>query len=53
MLADYLSFPMDVTHEIAAFNLFQPNLRQLQNQDPELQAIFQFLKTCKWLPRLT
>jgi hypothetical protein len=38
MLADYFSrlpsFPVDSTHKIAAFDPFQPNLPQIQNQDP-------------------
>jgi hypothetical protein len=55
MPADYLSrllsFPLDATNGIAAFDLFQPNLPQLQNQDPDLQ--FQFLKMGKWLPHLS
>ncbi len=54
MPADYLSRLPSFQQEaqtnniIAAFDPFQPNLPQLQNQDNDLQAIFQFLKTGKW-----
>ncbi len=59
MPADYLSrlpsFPQEAqtNNIIAAFDPFQPNLPQLQNQDNDLQAIFQFLKTGKWQDHLT
>jgi hypothetical protein len=33
----------------SAFNPFQANFPGLQNQDPDLKAIFQFIKTVKWL----
>ncbi len=38
---------------IAAFDPFQPNLKELQLQDPDLQVIFLFLKNGQWLPHLT
>jgi hypothetical protein len=50
MPADYLSRLPSLSQEtqanniIAAFDPFQPNLPQLQNQDSDLQAIFHFLK---------
>jgi len=43
MPTDYLSrlpsFPQESQNEIAAFDPFQHDLPQLQNQDPDLQAI--------------
>ncbi len=57
MPADYLSrllsFPQEDQNQIAAFDPFQHDLPQLQNQDPDLQAIFQFIKTGNWLPHLS
>jgi len=57
MPADYLSrlpsFPQESQNEIAAFDPFQHDLPQLQNQDPDLQAIFQFIKTGNWFPHLS
>ncbi len=59
MPADYLSrlpsFPQEAhtNNIIAAFDPVQPNLPQLQNQDSDLQAIFQFLQTGKWQDHLT
>jgi hypothetical protein len=59
MPADYLSrlpsFPQEAQTKniIAAFDPFQPNLPLLQNQDNDLQAILQFLKTGKWQDNLT
>jgi transposase InsO family protein len=57
MPADYLSrlpsFPQETKNEIAAFDPFQHDLPQLQNQDPDLQAIFQFIKTGNWFPHLS
>jgi len=57
MPADYLSrlpsFSQQAQNEIAAFDPFQHDLPQLQNQDPDLQAIFQFIKTGNWLPHLS
>ena len=57
MPADYLSrlpsFQQEEQQIIAAFDPFQPNLPQLQNQDNDLQAIFHFLKTGKWQEHLT
>jgi hypothetical protein len=50
MPADYLSRLPSLSQEaqanniIAAFDPFQPNQPQLQNQDSDLQAIFHFLK---------
>jgi len=38
---------------IAAFDPFQPNLKDLQLKDQDLQAIFLFLKNGSWLPHLT
>jgi hypothetical protein len=54
MPADYLSqlpsLPISAieTPTIAAFDLFTPELQQLQRQDQELQAIFQFIKNKEW-----
>ena len=59
MPADYLSrlpsFPQEAntSNIIAAFDPFQPNLPQLQNEDSDLQAIFKFLKTGQWHETLT
>ncbi len=59
MPADYLSrlpsFPQEAntSNIIAAFDPFQPNLPQLQNEDSDLQAIFKFLKTGQWHESLT
>jgi len=57
MPADYLSqlpsFEVNKADAIAAFNPFQPNLKELQLQDADLQAIFIFLKNGQWLPNLT
>ncbi len=59
MAADYLSrlpsFPQEAqsSNIVAAFDPFQPNLPHLQNQDTDLQAIFQFLNTGKWQDNLT
>jgi hypothetical protein len=57
MPADYLSclpaFQVEKLDPIAAFDPFQPNLKELQLQDPDLQAIFLFLKNGSWLPYLT
>jgi len=59
MPADYLSRLPSVSQKaetsnvIAAFDPFQPDLLQLQNQDSNLQAIFQFLKTGKLHENLT
>jgi len=57
MPADYLSrLPSFKVHSaadtIVAFNLFQPNLKDLQLQDTDLQAIFPFLKNGQCLPHL-
>jgi hypothetical protein len=57
MPADYLSrlpsFSQETKNEIPAFDPFQHDLPQLQNQDPDLQAIFQFIKTGNWFPHLS
>jgi hypothetical protein len=57
MPADYLSclpaFQVEKLDPIAAFDPFQPNLKELQLQDKYLQAIFLFLKNGSWLPHLT
>ncbi len=57
MPADYLSrlpsFPQEQINEIAAFDPFQPDLPNLQNQDSDLQAIFQFIKTGIWQTHLS
>jgi hypothetical protein len=57
MPADYLSclpaFQVDKLDPIAAFDPFQPNLKELQLQDQDLQAILLFLKNGSWLPHLT
>jgi Integrase zinc binding domain len=57
MPEDYLSrlpsLLQEAKNKIAAFGPFQHNLPQLQNQDPELQAIFLFIKTGKWFPHLS
>ncbi len=57
MPANYLSrlpsFPQEAQNEIAVFDPFQHDLPQLQNQDPDLQAIFQFIKTGHCLPHLS
>ncbi len=57
MPADYLSripsFSQQAQNEITAFDPFQHDLPQLQNQDPDLQAIFQFVKTGNWPPHLS
>jgi hypothetical protein len=57
MPADYLSclppFQVEKLDPIAAFDPFQPNLKELQLQDQDLQAIFLFLKNESWLPHLT
>jgi transposase InsO family protein len=49
------SFPQEAntSNIIAAFDPFQPNLPQLQNEDSDLQAIFKFLKTGQWNETLT
>jgi hypothetical protein len=38
---------------LSTFDPFQPNLKELQLQDTDLQAIFLFLKNDTWLPHLT
>jgi hypothetical protein len=57
MPADYLSrlpsFPQEKQNEITAFDPFQHDLPQLQNQDQDLQAIFHFIKTGNWLTYLS
>jgi hypothetical protein len=57
MPADYLSrlpsVPQELPNEIAAFDPFQHDLPQLQNEDEDLQAIFQFIKTGNWLSHLS
>jgi len=59
MPADYLSRLPSLLQEaqanniIAAFDPFQPNLPQLQNQDSDLQAIFHFLKNGIWHEKLS
>jgi hypothetical protein len=58
MPADYLlrlpAFQVEKLDRIAAFDPFQPNLKELQLQDQDLQAIFfLFLKNGSWLPHLT
>ncbi len=47
------SFPQEQHNEIAAFDPFQPDLPKLQNQDSDLQAIFQFIKTGIWQNHLS
>jgi RNase H-like domain found in reverse transcriptase len=59
MPADYLSRLPSLLQEaqanniIAAFDPFQKNLPQLQNQDSDLQAIFHFLKNGIWHEKLS
>jgi len=57
MPADYLSrlpaFEVDKMDPVAAFDPFQPNLKELQLKDTDLQAIFLYLKNGSWLPHLT
>jgi hypothetical protein len=57
MPADYLSqlpaFQVDKMDPIAAFDPFQPILKDHQLKDQDLQAIFIFLKNRSWLPHLT
>jgi hypothetical protein len=57
MPADYLSrlhaFEIDKIDQIAAFDPFQPNLKDLQLKDQDLQAIFLYIKNGSWLPHLT
>ncbi len=57
MPANYLprlpSFPQETQNEIAAFDPFQHDLPQLQNQDPDLQPTIQFIKTGNWLPHIS
>jgi len=57
MPADYLShlpaFEINNTDQVAAFDPFQPNLKELQLKDQDLQAIFIYIKNGSWLPHLT
>ena len=57
MPADYLSrlpaFEIEKLDPVAAFDPFQPNLKELQLKDTDLQAIFLYLKNGSWLPHLT
>ncbi len=57
MPADYLSrlpaFEVEKLDPVAAFDPFQPNLKELQLKDTDLQAIFLYLKNGSWLPHLT
>jgi hypothetical protein len=58
MNSDYLSrLPsLQVSSQndtIAAFDPFQPNLKDLQNQDSDLLDIFTFLNTNNWPSHLT
>jgi hypothetical protein len=59
MPADYLSRLPSLLQEaqanniIAAFDPFQTNLPQVQNQDSDLQAIFHFLKNGIWHEKLS
>jgi hypothetical protein len=38
---------------VAAFDSFQPYLKELQHQDQDLQAIFQYLNYGEWPTHLT
>jgi hypothetical protein len=57
MPADYLSrllaFEVDKMDPVAAFDPFQPNLKELQLKDTDLQPIYLFLKNGSWLSHLT
>ena len=57
MPADYLSrlpaFEIEKMDPVAAFDPFQPNLKDLQLKDTDLQAIFLYLKNGSWLPHLS
>jgi hypothetical protein len=47
------AFEVEKMDPVAAFDPFQPNLKELQLKDTDLQAIFLYLKNGSWLPHLT